>query len=317
MKKRTAIVTGGEGFIGAALAKRLLRDGWSVVIIDDFGNHDEVRYDRELAEAHLIQASVQTALMREKSVDVIYHLAGRVGPVGVMKFKGRIASDTIDSAARVAQWALDYGCPVIDISTSEIYGSPGKHNAEDDAKVFPNPASARMEYAVAKLAAETMLLNTQGLDVRIIRPFNVAGPGQRPEGGFVLPRFVISALTGTPLTVYKPGNQLRSFTHIDDIVDGIIALYENGRSGYIVNLGTPKNACPIYQLALEVVSHVGAGVIEIVDPVAIHGPNFKEAPEKVPNSDKASALIGWEAKKSRDEIICDTIEYWRERIGLV
>lgn len=311
---KTAVVTGGAGFIGAALSKRLMRDGWKVVIIDDYGNHTSINYDPELADAELLQGRVQDVIMRKRHVDAIFHLAGRVGPVGVLRFKGRIASDTVGSASRVAEWAKHYECPLIDISTSEIYGSPGKHNAESDAKVFPNHASARMEYAVAKLAAETMLLNADGLDVRIIRPFNVAGPGQMPEGGFVIPRFVIQALTGKRLTVYTPGSQVRSFTHIDDIVDGIIALYEHGKSGYIINLGTPKNACSMTQLALDVIHHVGKGSINIVDPVLLHGPDFIEAPEKVPNAELAKATIGWEAKKSRDDIIVDSIQYWKGRL---
>jgi len=131
-----------------------------------------------------------------RDVGAVFHLAGKVGPSGVLRFRGLIAKDSIDGALGAAWWARQAGVPMVDISTSEVYGSPDEANSEDTWRVFRPGHSARMEYAVAKLAAEQALLNTDDLDVRIIRPFNVTGARQQPDGGFVLPRFAIQALRG-------------------------------------------------------------------------------------------------------------------------
>jgi UDP-glucuronate decarboxylase len=308
---KTAIVTGGAGFIGKALTTRLLRDCWEVTVIDDFSTHAKREYP-EHCNLRFIEGRVQDSITHRVHVDAIFHLAGKVGPVGVLKHKGRIAIDTIEAAEKVAYWGWLYHCPVIDISTSEIYGSPDKTNAEDDPKVFPYPASARMEYAVGKLAAETMLLNRDGMDVRIIRPFNVAGPGQSPLGGFVLPRFAQQALANTDLTVYAPGTQRRSFTHIDDIIDGIVLLYESGSPGDVYNLGSPFNDCTMLELAREVIRYAGAGRVKIVDPVGLWGDTFKEAADKVPNASKAMKELGWMPIRTRADIVSDTVDYWRD-----
>ena len=305
-----AVVTGGEGFIGSHLVDALIRDGWSVTIVDDvstFSTTPPAPQGVGYVRANAAEVILPTG------VDAIFHLAGKVGPTGVLKFAGRIAPDTIESAHNMGLQAKRLGIPLIDISTSEVYGSPDRLNAEDDPKIF-GKASARQEYAISKLAAEVMLLNTKGLDVRIIRPFNVAGPRQRADGGFVLPRFVQQALRNEPLTVYYPGTQQRSFTHVSDIVDGILKAYDKGDSGEVYNLGNPDNACSITQLAEEVLSAVDPqGKIEIVDPTTIHGPSFREAPDKVPNADKARERLGWVPVWSRDEIIEDVVNYERTR----
>jgi UDP-glucose 4-epimerase len=311
---KTAIVTGGAGFIGSHLVDRLLREEWEVVNVDDFSTHHDKRWP--MNTAYLLQGRVQDVVMRKPHVDAIFHLAGKVGPTGVLRYAGLIAKDTVDSTTRVADWGKWYECPVIDISTSEIYGSPDKENAEHDPKVFPTSHSARMEYAVAKLAAETLLLNTPDLDVRIVRPFNIAGPRQRPDGGFVIPRFVQQALQDKTLTVYAPGTQRRAFTHVDDFVDGVMLAYHKGVKGEAYNMGNPWNVASIMDIAATVLAEVGKGRIEVVDPNTLHGPEFREAPEKVPNADKAMRELGWMPKYGRRRIITDTITYWKGEWGL-
>ena len=138
----------------------------------------------------------------------------------------------------------------------------------------------------------------------MVRPFNVAGPRQKVDGGFVLPRFLAQARAGKPLTVYRPGTQRRAFTHVADIVDGLVLAYEKGRRSEIYNLGNPANTCSIRELAEEVVALVG-GTIDIVDPVALHGPAFREAPDKIPNADKARRELGWEPIRDRATVIRD------------
>lgn len=285
-----AIVTGSAGFIGGHLVERLRAAGWDVTGID-----------RQTGPA------IEDEPELPPRTDVIYHLASPIGPVGVLDQAGTIARQIVETSAIVAQWARWYDCPLIDVSTSEVYGS-GHADAEDDVCTFRPASSARKEYAVAKLAAETMLRNTPGLDVRIVRPFNVAGPGQLAAGGFVIPRFVDQALAGRPLTVYRPGTQLRAFTHVADVVTGLILAHRRALPDSVYNLGNPDNRCSIEHLAREIIEATGSvSDIELVDPQELWGPGFREAPDKIPKAAKARRELGWIPTRSRFDIITDVL----------
>ena len=297
----SAIVTGGAGFIGSHLTERLVADGHDILVIDDFRS-GRTRIDG----ARYLEMPLAYAPRPTMAPDVIYHLAGPVGPVGVLHEAGRIVPEIVGAADLLRQWALYWDVPLVYVSTSEIYGQQQQPMTEWAPRIIQPGHSARLEYAVAKMAAETMLLNTDGLDVRIIRPFNVAGPRQREEGGFVLPRFIRQAKAGEPLTVYTPGSQRRAFTHVLDIVDGIIRAATLGMPGEWYNLGNPDNECSIWDLAEEVRAVLGsASDIAIVDPTTLWGPAFREAPDKVPAIDKAREQLAWEPRRTRREVIED------------
>lgn len=299
----TALVTGGAGFIGSHLVERLLSEGHRVLVIDDFRT-GVTRIDG----ARYIELPMAYATRPPADVDVIYHLAGPVGPVGVLSQAGVIVPEIVGAADLLRTWALYWDCPLVYVSTSEVYGLQQQPMTEQAPRIIASGHSARMEYAVAKLAAETMLLNTDGLDVRIIRPFNVAGPRQREEGGFVLPRFIRQAKAGEPLTVYGDGSQRRAFTHVLDIVDGIVRAAEKGQPGEVYNLGNPANECSIEELASDVMDVVAPGKpLEWthVDPRDLWGPAFHEAPDKVPDITKARELLGWNPAMTRRQVIED------------
>ena len=305
-------MTGGAGFIGSHLVDGLAADGWDVTVVDDFSTGDHV-HDHPRVET--LRAPIRSSVEIPMALDAVFHLASPVGPVGVLHQAGRIVPAVVADAERVAFWAMLAGCPLIDVSTSELYGPQGGACAESLPRVTPAGHSARMEYAVAKLAAETMLLNTKGLDVRIVRPFNVAGPRQKPDGGFVIPRFVRQALAGDPLTVYTPGTQVRAFTHVLDIVDGLRAVLERGQAGDVYNLGNPRNLTTPMDLARLVLEAVGAGgSVSVVDPVSLWGPAFREAADKWPDATLAHARLDWVATTSLGTIISDVLAECREAV---
>ncbi len=314
---KTAVVTGGMGFIGRRLVERMIVNGWRVLVVDDMSTHeDKTSFPTwEGSQAYMSIGRVQdhtvASIAKQGKPDLIVHLAGKVGPLGVLKFKGKIAKDTIDANSVVADWALHYECPLIDISTSEVYGDDSKKNSEWDKPVIQHP-SARSEYAVSKLAAEHMLMNTDGLDVKIVRPFNIAGYGQRADGGFVIPRFIEQAFKGDDLTVYWPGHQQRSFTHVDDFLDGLAIVYAKGDNRTVYNIGSPWNTITIHQLAIQIASRIGSANVSIVRASELHGKGFVDAPDKIPNAELL-ALLGWVPYRSTGEIIQDSIRYYREK----
>jgi nucleoside-diphosphate-sugar epimerase len=309
----TAVITGGLGFIGSHLVDRCLAEGLDVLVIDDCRSTRQRATELWPSDSRVkfLMADCRTVVPQDRA-EVVFHLASPVGPVGVLNRAGYITSEVIDGSRAAARWAMRDGVPMIDVSTSEIYGGGDQGLcAESMPRIVEAGAWARLEYQTAKLAAEVMLQNTADLDVRIIRPFNVAGPRQSPAGGFVLPRMVQQALTGKPITVYTPGTQRRALTHVLDIVDGIWLAWRKGETSRDYNLGNPGNTCSMMSLAHEVADYVGWAEVTVVDPVGLHGEQFKEAAEKFPDATRAMTELGWHPTRSRQQIIADTVEWSR------
>lgn len=310
----TAVVTGGLGFIGSHLVDRLLDEGMDVFIVDDCRSTRQRATELWPSEnrVQFAMADVRDVAELPVTPEVVFHLASPVGPVGVLSRAGKITPEVVDGSRHAARWASRACVPLIDVSTSEIYGGGDQGLCgEHMPRIVEAGAWARLEYQTAKLAAEVMLLNQPEVDVRIIRPFNVAGPRQSPNGGFVLPRFVQQALTGQPVTVYAPGTQRRALTHVLDIVDGIWLAWRKGTPNRDYNLGNPANTCSMTQLAHEVVYVCGQGDVVVVDPVGLHGDGFREAAEKFPDAHRAATELGWSPTRSRADIIRDTVEWSR------
>ena len=316
------LVTGGFGFLGGHLVELLLADPENRVhIVDNLSTSplpvEDLLRDIDPAARSTYSIMDIDAFCREDSSanwDEIYHLASVVGPAGLLPHAGRIAASIINDTASIANTALRAGAKVVDVSTSEVYGGgQAGYCSESMPKIVPALASARLEYAVGKLAAETALLNlaaTQDLDVRIVRPFNVTGPRQSGRGGFVLPRFIGQALAGMDITVFGDGRQIRAFTHVKDMVNGIVHAMRYGCKGGVYNLGNPANRCSILELAEEVrkISQTTSNIV-LIDPRSVYGPFYEEANNKFPDASKAMAELHWQPQFDRHEAIGDTLSY--------
>lgn len=312
----SVVVTGGLGFIGSHLVDLLLTLDYKVTVIDDARSSRVTKAELWPHDDRVAVLNADCSYVRRLPTwvepEAVFHLASPVGPVGVLDQVGRITHDVIEGASVAADWASRARVPLVFVSTSEVYGGGDRGLcAETMPRIVEAGAWARLEYQTAKLAAEVMLLNRPQVDVRIIRPFNVAGPRQSPAGGFVLPRFIAQGLAGQPLTVYAPGSQRRALTHVADIVDGIWRAWSRGTANRDYNLGNPGNTCSMMQLAEEVAAATGAPGVEVVDPTRLHGEEFREAAEKFPDATRAMSELGWSPSRSRADIIAETIEWAR------
>lgn len=308
----TAVVTGGLGFIGSHMVDRLLLEGLDVIVIDNHRTSSQRADDLwPGGRVKVMELDMREVRALPATPEVVFHMASPLGAVGVLSNGGYTTPEIVELSRLAGRWAAGAGAPLIDISSSEIYGG-GEDGVcgEHMPRVVPPGAWARLEYQTAKLAAEVMLLNMPDLDVRIIRPFNVAGPRQSPLGGFVLPRFVQQALTGQPLTVYTPGTQRRALTHVFDTIEGIWLAWQKGTPNRDYNFGHPGNTCSVMRLARDVIEYVGDGEVTIINPTQVH-PLFIEPPEKLPNANRAMLELGWTPTRSRAEIIRDMVEWAR------
>jgi nucleoside-diphosphate-sugar epimerase len=323
MKNKKILITGGLGFIGIHCVEKWNKLGYDVTIIDNLSSNalpptDDIFKDCKI----IIEDILNVDITQLEKFDIILHLASPVGPVGVLKHSGKMASIIIDDIYWVIKAAKYNKCPLLFVSTSEVYGyrDSKTYLKEDEAKVLNGEFTVRNEYAMAKLLAEIVLSNTSKTDpnfkYQTIRPFNVSGRYQLPENGFVLPRFVNQALNKENITVYYDGLQLRAFTWVKDIVEGIyltsIASEEYWNQEW--NIGNEKNENTILYLATKVkeITNSDSSIINI-DPTILHGSLFAEAPEKIPNSEKIKSLLGWEATKETDDIIKEVIDYFNSK----
>lgn len=302
------VVVGGCGFVGSHLVDALLAENNRVVVVDNLSSNT-VDPDHWGDDVEVWQSDDSAQIIWGECHEV-YHLASVVGPVGVTQHGGKIAHRTLNGVRNVASKAATRHICMLYVSSSEVYGANGECAEDAPCVIRPHQPSPRLEYAVAKLAAEVMLLNTEGLDVRIVRPFNIAGPRQQSRGGFVIPRFVEQALAGRPLTVYGDGKQLRAFTHVKDIVEGIITVMRSGSSGKCYNLGNLENLTTMESLALYI-GHAAAPnghSIEHIDPITLHGPKFAEAGNKWPSPRMMALDLGWKPTRSLKQIIAEVVE---------
>lgn len=316
------LVTGGFGFIGSTLVHHLLQDqnNW-VHVVDNMSTStlnitDYVNYNVDNRRFSYDTMSVQEYFDDNHYLmflpDEIYHLASPVGAASVIKRGGEMIKEVVDDVYRIMEYALgeDKDVRVVDVSTSEVYGL-GSDNGlcrEDSMKIFGD-FNMRMEYAVAKFAAETAIVNTcstRGLNASIVRPFNVAGKRQSGRLGFVIPRFVQQAKANKPYTVFNDGRDIRAFTHVDDIADVLQLVMEVGKSGRVYNIGNPNNKITIDDLWKLVNKVLGVeNEVEYTKGSKVFGHGYRNVPDKYPDATIAMVELGWSPEYDIEKIIRD------------
>ena len=202
----------------------------------------------------------------------------------------------------------------MEISTSEVYGAHPESEVigqrESLPKIVPSTYTVRLEYGIAKLLCEIVLENLardNRLKYICIRPFNIVGPKQNDELGFIIPRFLRQMKKGLPLTVYGDGTQKRTFTHVDDFVDGIFLLMESNVNKEIFNIGNPKNTTTINDLAIMMINKSSyLPGLQYVDPTLLFK-DFAEAWNKIPNVDKLYSVTGFKPYRTLDYIVSEAL----------
>lgn len=305
-----ALITGGAGFLGSHLSRRLLDEGWEVLVLDSLltGNRANISELEGRDGFTFRDHDVTNHLDVEGDLDWVFHLASPASPVDYLEHPIHTLKVGAIGTMNALGLAKAKGASLFLASTSEVYGDPKEHPQRESYWGNVNPIGPRGVYDEAKRFAEAMTTaynRAHGVDIRIVRIFNTFGPRMRRQDGRAVPNFIDQALHGRPLTVHGDGTQTRSLCYVDDLIEGFWRLAGSGVTDP-VNLGNPEEVT-VLQLA-ETVGQLAGGSAEVtfldrpVDDPEIRKPDISRARE----------ILGWEPKVSLRQGLERTIAWARE-----
>ena len=307
-QRKHFLVTGGAGFLGSHLCDRLLHDGHEVLCVDNFftGSKQNIAHLKDEPRFETLRHDVTFPLYVE--VAEIYNLACPASPVHYQSDPVQTTKTSVHGAINMLGLAKRLGARILQASTSEVYGDPKVHPQTEDYCGHVNPIGVRSCYDEGKRCAETLFFDYHrqlGLSIKVARIFNTYGPRMHPNDGRVVSNFIVSALSGEPLTLYGDGQQTRSFCYVDDLIDGLVRLMSSPEElTGPVNLGNPVEFT-IQQLAAKVLELTGSRS-EIR-----HAPLPSDDPtQRCPDISLARHALDWEPRTPIDEGLEQTIEYF-------
>jgi UDP-glucuronate decarboxylase len=310
--KGRVLVTGGAGFIGSHLCERLLNDGYDVLCVDNYysSTKDNISHLLNHPRFEVIRHDVTFPLYVE--VDQIFHLACPASPVHYQRDPVQTTKTAVHGSINMLGLAKRTGARILLTSTSEVYGDPLVHPQTEDYWGNVNPIGPRACYDEGKRAAETLFFDyhrQHNLDIKVVRLFNTYGPRMHPQDGRVVSNFIMSALTGAPLTVYGEGEQTRSFCYVSDLIDGLIAMMNSGPevTGPI-NLGNPGEFT-IGELANIVIEKTNSDSKIYHLPLPVDDPTRRQ-----PDITRAKELLGWQPTIALSEGLNTTIAHFKEHV---
>jgi UDP-glucose 4-epimerase len=324
---RSALITGGAGFIGSHLAELLLGNGWEVFVLDDLstGSERNVAHLRDRRDFHLIVDSVLKSSVVNELVhrcDVVFHLAAAVGVRLIVEEPVRTLVTNIQGTENVLDYCNEFGKRVLVASTSEVYGDRQEPEAlhEESKRQYGPTTARRWAYAESKALDEFLALayhQERGLDCVIVRLFNTVGPRQSGQYGMVIPRFVSAALAGRPLEIFGDGTQTRCFCHVQDTIRALAGLMDAREiSGEIFNVGSTERVT-IADLAQQVLALTGSRSEIVGVPYdEVYGLGIEDMLHRQPAIDKVFAAIGWQPTRLLEEILRDVLQATRSASAL-
>ena len=305
---KRVLVTGGAGFIGTHLCRRLLDLGHEVLCVDNFftGTRANVVQLLDNPNFELVRHDITFPLYVE--VDEIYNLACPASPIHYQFDPVQTTKVSVHGAINMLGLAKRIKAKILQASTSEVYGDPEVHPQSEEYWGRVNPIGPRSCYDEGKRCAETLFFDYRrqhNLPIKVARIFNTYGPKMHPHDGRVVSNFIVQALKGEPITIYGEGSQTRSFCYVDDLVDGLLRLMQTSDeiTGPI-NLGNPAEFT-MRQLAEMILRMTGSRSRFERRPLPEDDPVRRQ-----PDITKARKILGWEPKVPLEEGLKSTIAYF-------
>ena len=315
-----SVVTGGAGFLASHLCDKLLAKGHEVICIDSLITGDTANIAHLAGNEHFtfLKHDVTSYTFVDGPVDNVLHFASPASPSDYLRYPIETLKVGSLGTHKTLGLAHHKGAKYLLASSSEVYGDPLVHPQREDYWGSVNPVGYRGVYDEAKRFAEAMTTayyRHSGTDTRIARIFNTYGARMRLADGRAIPNFMCQAFRGEDITLFGTGEQTRSFTYIDDTVDGLIRLLEVDREtlgGMPVNIGNPAEI-RLLDIAEEILEITGSESKIVKQPSPV---GYEDDPKvRQPDISRARAVLGWEPKVDRAEGLRITAEYFRSRIA--
>ncbi len=306
------LVTGGAGFIGSHLCRRLLNEGHEVICLDNLftGSRDNIR--PLLADDHFefIRHDIIEPILLE--VDWIFNLACPASPIHYQHNPVKTVKTSVMGAINMLGMAKRVGARILHTSTSEVYGDPQVHPQPESYHGNVNPIGLRSCYDEGKRVAETLMFDyhrQNKVDVRVVRIFNTYGPNMAVNDGRVVSNFIEQALSGKDITIYGEGEQTRSFQYVDDLIEGMLRMMQKEGFTGPVNLGNPEEFT-IRELAEEVLRQTGSSSKLIKLPLPADDPKVRK-----PDISLAMRELDWKPQVRLKDGLSRTIDYFKGVLG--
>lgn len=312
MSKKKVLITGGAGFLGSHLCDRFIKEGYHVVAMDNLLTGDIQNIEHLMGNEHFEfhHHDVSKFVHVPGKLEYVLHFASPASPIDYLKMPIQTMKVGSLGTLNCLGLAKDKGARMLIASTSEVYGDPLVHPQKEDYWGNVNPVGPRGVYDEAKRFQEalTMAYHTyHGLETRIVRIFNTFGPRMRLDDGRVLPAFISQALRGEDLTAFGDGSQTRSFTYVDDLVEGIYRLLLSDYASP-VNLGNPEEIT-IREFGEEIIRLTGSK-----SKIAYLDLPEDDPKQRKPDISLAKKVLGWEPKYTRAEGLKPTLDYFKKKV---
>jgi len=314
MKK--IIVTGGAGFIGSHLVKKLIDNGAEeILVIDDLstGKAENIKDFEEVEFLNKKIEEIDNLAEVFNNFEFCYHLAAGVGVQYIMENLSKSLLTNIEGTHKVFEACKKNNMPVLITSTSEIYGTSEEKEWSEETKSLIGPTTKlRWSYAASKMIDEFLALSEYeegSLNPIVVRLFNIIGPNQLPDFGMVVPKFINAALKDEPITIHGDGSQSRSFTWVEDVVEYFIKLAEMKAYGEIFNIGQTEEIS-IKDLAELIIKTTNSNseIVQITHE-EIFGSKFEDPMRRTPNIDKIVKFTGIKPSMGIEDMIKEIVAY--------
>ena len=309
---KKVLITGGAGFLGSHLCDRFIAEGWEVIAMDNLitGNPDNIAHLFGNPDFKFIQHDVTNFIHVEGDLDLVLHFASPASPIDYLEMPIQTLKVGSLGTHKALGLAKAKGARFLLASTSEVYGDPLVHPQKEDYWGNVNPIGYRGVYDEAKRFAEAMTMGYHryhGLETRIVRIFNTYGSRMRINDGRALPAFMSQALKGEDITVFGDGSQTRSFTYVDDLVEGIYRLAMSDHAEP-VNVGNPQEIS-ILDFAKEIIELTGSNSKIVYKDLPKDDPKIRK-----PDITKAREILDWAPEYPREKGLEITLKYFRKSV---
>jgi len=309
------LVTGGAGFLGSHLCKKLVMLGYQVIALDNLytGRKENIQELFQYDQFSFIEHDINNPF--DIAVDYIFNLACPASPPHYQEDPIFTTKTNVIGSINLLELARKYGARILQASTSEVYGDPELHPQYEAYRGCVNPIGPRACYDEGKRCAESLFFDyhrTYGVAIKVIRIFNTYGPHMDPHDGRVISNFMCQALQGEPITIYGDGTQTRSFCYVDDLVEGIVAMMFDSPIGFTgpVNLGNPGEYT-LLELAEAVIAVTKSSSTIEFKPLPVDDPRRRK-----PDISLAQQMLHWSPQISLEQGLYKSVDYFRTVAGV-